>query len=67
MRRSSFNTLCSQAREAGHVLSQDVDSLSTRLGRSAPSCLDTAQCFSKEVGVLSDVSTMTCQSEKPRP
>uniref|UniRef100_A0AAX7UZK9 Alanine--tRNA ligase n=1 Tax=Astatotilapia calliptera TaxID=8154 RepID=A0AAX7UZK9_ASTCA len=43
-----------RAREAGHVLSQDVDSLSARLGRSAPSCLDTAQCFSKEVGVLSD-------------
>uniref|UniRef100_I3JK61 Alanine--tRNA ligase n=1 Tax=Oreochromis niloticus TaxID=8128 RepID=I3JK61_ORENI len=43
-----------RAREAGHVLSQDVDSLSARLGGSAPSGLDTAQCFSKEVGVLSD-------------
>ncbi|XP_030598859.1 alanine--tRNA ligase, mitochondrial isoform X2 [Archocentrus centrarchus] len=43
-----------RAREAGHVLSQDVDSLSARLSGSAPSCLDVAQRLSKEVGLLSD-------------
>lgn len=52
----SLTALCLQAREAGQVLSQDVDSLSARLSGSAPSCLDTAQRLAKEVGVLSDVS-----------
>ncbi|XP_044044874.1 alanine--tRNA ligase, mitochondrial isoform X1 [Siniperca chuatsi] len=43
-----------QAREAGQVLAQDVDSLSARLTGSAPSSLDSAQRLAKEVGVLSD-------------
>ncbi|XP_059186184.1 alanine--tRNA ligase, mitochondrial [Centropristis striata] len=43
-----------QAREQGHVLSQDVDSLSARLTGSAPSQLDSAKRLAKEVGVLSD-------------
>ncbi|XP_075938766.1 alanine--tRNA ligase, mitochondrial isoform X3 [Anarhichas minor] len=43
-----------QAREEGHMLSQDVDSLSARLTGSAPSGLDAAQRLAKEVGVLSD-------------
>ncbi|XP_038570611.1 alanine--tRNA ligase, mitochondrial isoform X1 [Micropterus salmoides] len=43
-----------RAREAGQVLSQDVDSLSARLTGSAPSSLDSAQRLAKEVGVLSD-------------
>ncbi|KAE8299889.1 Alanine--tRNA ligase, mitochondrial [Larimichthys crocea] len=43
-----------EAREAGQVLSQEVDSLSARLTGSAPSSLDSAQCLAKEVGVLSD-------------
>ncbi|XP_041640668.1 alanine--tRNA ligase, mitochondrial [Cheilinus undulatus] len=43
-----------RAREAGQVLTQDVDSLSARLKDSAPSTVDSAQCLSKEVGVLSD-------------
>lgn len=57
---SSLFTLLSylQAREAGQVLSQEVDSLSARLTGSAPSSLDSAQCLAKEVGVLSDVSTL---------
>ncbi|XP_070770947.1 alanine--tRNA ligase, mitochondrial isoform X1 [Enoplosus armatus] len=42
------------AREAGQVLSQDVDSLSARLTGPAPSSLDSAQRLAKEVGVLSD-------------
>ncbi|TKS65699.1 Alanine--tRNA ligase, mitochondrial [Collichthys lucidus] len=43
-----------EAREAGQVLSQEVDSLSARLTGPAPSSLDSAQCLAKEVGVLSD-------------
>ncbi|GAA6225632.1 alanine--tRNA ligase, mitochondrial [Lates japonicus] len=43
-----------QAREAGQVLSQDVDSLAARLAGSAPSSLDSAQRLAKEAGVLSD-------------
>ncbi|XP_040002495.1 alanine--tRNA ligase, mitochondrial isoform X1 [Xiphias gladius] len=43
-----------RARDAGQVLSQDVDSLSARLTGSPPSCLDSAQRLAKEVGVLSD-------------
>ncbi|XP_068558861.1 alanine--tRNA ligase, mitochondrial isoform X2 [Cebidichthys violaceus] len=43
-----------RAREEGHMLSQDVDSLSARLTGSAPSSLDAAQHLAKEVGVLSD-------------
>ncbi|XP_047435242.1 alanine--tRNA ligase, mitochondrial [Mugil cephalus] len=42
-----------RAREAGQVLSQDVDSLSARLPDSASS-IDSAQRLAKEVGVLSD-------------
>ncbi|XP_072240090.1 alanine--tRNA ligase, mitochondrial isoform X2 [Leuresthes tenuis] len=44
----------SQAREAGWVLSQDVDSLSARLSGSGPSSLDSAQRLSKEASLLSD-------------
>nr|XP_046233828.1 alanine--tRNA ligase, mitochondrial isoform X2 [Scatophagus argus] len=43
-----------RAREQGHKLSQDVDSLSARLTGSAPISLDSTQRLSKEVGVLSD-------------
>ncbi|XP_028269814.1 alanine--tRNA ligase, mitochondrial [Parambassis ranga] len=43
-----------RAREMGQVLSQDVDSLSTRLSGSSPSCLESAQRLAKEVGILSD-------------
>lgn len=43
-----------QAREAGHVLSQEVDSLSARLSGSAPSSLDSAHRFSKEASRLCD-------------
>uniref|UniRef100_A0A671TFM2 Alanine--tRNA ligase n=1 Tax=Sparus aurata TaxID=8175 RepID=A0A671TFM2_SPAAU len=43
-----------RAREAGQVLSQDVDSLSARLSGSAPLSLDSAQRLAKEVGVLTD-------------
>ncbi|XP_040891471.1 alanine--tRNA ligase, mitochondrial [Toxotes jaculatrix] len=43
-----------RARDAGQALSQDVDSLSARLTDSSPSGLESAQCFAKEVGVLSD-------------
>ncbi|KAM3865330.1 alanine--tRNA ligase, mitochondrial [Diretmus argenteus] len=43
-----------QAREAGQVLVQDVDSLSARLAASAPSCLPTAQRLAKEAGGLTD-------------
>ncbi|XP_035516166.1 alanine--tRNA ligase, mitochondrial [Morone saxatilis] len=43
-----------RARETGQVLSQDVDSLSSRLTGSAPISLESAQCFAKEVGVISD-------------
>ena len=42
----------------GHVLSQDVDSLSARLTGLALSSLDSAQHLAKEVGVLSDVGTL---------
>uniref|UniRef100_A0AAQ5Z2T0 Alanine--tRNA ligase n=1 Tax=Amphiprion ocellaris TaxID=80972 RepID=A0AAQ5Z2T0_AMPOC len=55
-----------RAREAGQVLSQDVDSLAARLTGSAPSSLDSApssldsaQRLSKEVGVLSDAVDST--------
>ncbi|XP_029374731.1 alanine--tRNA ligase, mitochondrial isoform X2 [Echeneis naucrates] len=41
-----------QAREAGQVLSQDVDSLSARLTGSAPSSLESAQNLAKEVGIV---------------
>lgn len=51
-------TLVVQARETGQVLSQDVDSLSSRLTGSAPISLESAQCFAKEVGVISDVRTL---------
>ncbi|KAM4583791.1 alanine--tRNA ligase, mitochondrial isoform 2-T2 [Odontesthes bonariensis] len=44
----------SQAREAGQVLSQDVDSLSARLSGSVPSSLDSAQRLAKEASLLSD-------------
>lgn len=43
-----------QAREAGQVLAQDVDSLSARLTGSASTSLDSIQRLAKEVGVLSD-------------
>lgn len=47
-----------QAREAGKLLSQDVDSLAARLSGSAPSCIDSAQRLAKEVGGVSDVSKL---------
>uniref|UniRef100_A0A8D3BNP0 Alanine--tRNA ligase n=1 Tax=Scophthalmus maximus TaxID=52904 RepID=A0A8D3BNP0_SCOMX len=47
------------AREAGQVLSENVDSLSARLSGSAPSSLDSAQRLAKEVGVLSDAVDTT--------
>ena len=47
-----------QAREAGQLLSQDVDSLSARLSGSTPLSLDSAQRLAKEVGVLTDVCTI---------
>ncbi|KAM9362720.1 alanine--tRNA ligase, mitochondrial [Symphorus nematophorus] len=43
-----------RAREAGHVLSQDVDSLSARLTGPTPLSLDSAQRLAKEIGVVSD-------------
>lgn len=43
-----------QAREAGHVLSEEVDSLSVRFSDNAPSTIDATRCLAKEVGVLSD-------------
>ncbi|CAK6983860.1 alanine--tRNA ligase%2C mitochondrial isoform X4 [Scomber scombrus] len=43
-----------RAREAGQLLSQEVDSLAVRIADSAPSCLDSAHCLAKEVGVVSD-------------
>lgn len=43
-----------RAREAGQVLSQDVDSLAARLSGSTPSSINSAQRLAKEVGVLSD-------------
>uniref|UniRef100_A0A7N6F9C1 Alanine--tRNA ligase n=1 Tax=Anabas testudineus TaxID=64144 RepID=A0A7N6F9C1_ANATE len=43
-----------RAREAGQVLSQNVDYLSNRLSGLAPTSLDSSQRFAKEVGVLSD-------------
>lgn len=49
------STSCPQAREAGHALAQDVDSLAARVADSAPSSLDSAHCLTKEVGLLSDV------------
>ncbi|KAM3622989.1 uncharacterized protein V6R79_005709 [Siganus canaliculatus] len=42
------------AREAGQVLSQDVDSLSARLTDLSALSLDSAQHLAKEVGILSD-------------
>lgn len=48
---------CLQARVAAQVLTQEVDSLSARLTSSALLGLDSAKRFSKEIGVLSDVST----------
>ncbi|XP_035993579.1 alanine--tRNA ligase, mitochondrial [Fundulus heteroclitus] len=43
-----------QARAAGRVLSQEVDSLSARLSGSAPSSLGAAHQLSKEASALSD-------------
>ncbi|XP_029009476.1 alanine--tRNA ligase, mitochondrial isoform X2 [Betta splendens] len=43
-----------RSREAGQFLSQEVDSLSTRLSATTPASLDSAQTLAKEVGVLSD-------------
>nr|XP_040041394.1 alanine--tRNA ligase, mitochondrial isoform X1 [Gasterosteus aculeatus aculeatus] len=43
-----------RAREEGQTLSQEVGSLSARLTDSAPSSIDAAQRFAKEVGLLSD-------------
>lgn len=47
-----------QAREAGQLLSQEVDSLSARLTGSASSSLDTAQHLAKHVGFVSDVCVL---------
>lgn len=55
--RAVIGRLCLQAREAGQLLTQDVDSLSARLSGSTPSCLEYAQRLAKEVGVVSDVSS----------
>uniref|UniRef100_A0A3Q3AGJ3 Alanine--tRNA ligase n=1 Tax=Kryptolebias marmoratus TaxID=37003 RepID=A0A3Q3AGJ3_KRYMA len=49
--------LCPQARESGHGLWQEVESLSARLSSSTPSSPDSAQRLSKEASILSDVST----------
>lgn len=46
----------SQAREAGRALSQEVDSLSARMSGSSTSSISSAQSFSKEASILSDVS-----------
>ncbi|KAL6111253.1 aars2 [Pungitius sinensis] len=43
-----------RAREEGQALSQEVSSLSARMTDSAPSSIDAAQRFAKEVGLLSD-------------
>ncbi|KAM8842258.1 alanine--tRNA ligase, mitochondrial isoform 1-T1 [Synchiropus picturatus] len=48
-----------QAREAGHMLAQDVDSLEARLSGTDPSSLECALILSKEVGVLSDAVDST--------
>ncbi|XP_042254508.1 alanine--tRNA ligase, mitochondrial [Thunnus maccoyii] len=48
-----------RAREAGQLLSQDVDSLAARLSGSAPSGLDSTQRLAKEVGVVSDAVDST--------
>lgn len=53
--------LC-KARDAGQVLTQEVNSLSARLssttlGRDKATCIISAQSLAKEVGVLSDVRT----------
>ena len=53
----SFNPLCFQALKVGHVLSQDVDSVS-QTDRPTPSSLHSTQHLVKEVGVLSDVGTL---------
>ncbi|KAM9857578.1 alanine--tRNA ligase, mitochondrial [Aulostomus maculatus] len=43
-----------QAREAGQLLTQDVETLAARLSGSTLSCIDSAQSFAKQVGVVSD-------------
>ncbi|XP_058496223.1 alanine--tRNA ligase, mitochondrial [Solea solea] len=48
-----------RAREAGQVLSEDVDSLSARLTGSAPSDLTSAHRLAKDVGLLSDAVDST--------
>lgn len=47
-----------QAREAGQLLSQEVDALSARLTGSAPTDLDSAQHLAKQAGVVSDVRAL---------
>uniref|UniRef100_A0A3Q3AUC9 alanine--tRNA ligase n=1 Tax=Kryptolebias marmoratus TaxID=37003 RepID=A0A3Q3AUC9_KRYMA len=51
--------LCPQARESGHGLWQEVESLSARLSSSTPSSPDSAQRLSKEASILSDVNNTT--------
>ncbi|CAB1412815.1 unnamed protein product [Pleuronectes platessa] len=48
-----------RAREAGQVLSEEVDSLAARLTDSAHCSFDSAQRFAKEIGVLSDTVDTT--------
>ncbi|XP_034444768.1 alanine--tRNA ligase, mitochondrial [Hippoglossus hippoglossus] len=48
-----------RAREAGQVLSEDVDSLAARLKDSTHYSFDSAQRFAKEIGVLSDTVDTT--------
>ncbi|XP_060951605.1 alanine--tRNA ligase, mitochondrial [Limanda limanda] len=48
-----------RAREAGQVLSEEVDSLAARLTDSTHCSFDSAQRFAKEIGVLSDTVDTT--------
>lgn len=47
-----------QAREAGQLLLQEVDSLAARLTSSASSSLSAAQHLAAQVGVVSDVCVL---------
>lgn len=47
-----------QAREAGQLLLQEVDSLAARLTSSASSSLNAAQHLAEQVGVVSDVCVL---------
>lgn len=47
-----------QAREAGQLLLQEVDSLTARLTSSASSSLSATQHLAEQVGVVSDVCVL---------